>query len=45
MQRENDMKTQGEAGQQQAKGRALEEILSPWSSEETNPGDALVQDF
>ena len=42
MQRADDMKTQGEAGQQQAKGRALEETLSPRSSEETNLGDALV---
>ena len=42
VQREDDVKTQGEDGHQQAKERGLEEILSSRPSDETNPVDTLV---
>ena len=45
IQREDEVKTQGEDGHLQTKERSLEEIFSSWHPEGTNPDDTLISDF
>lgn len=44
MQRKGNVKTQADE-YPQAKEKGLEQILSSWPSEGTNPADTLISDF